>query len=56
VWQGQPYRAKLAEAGLVAIEDAARYVEVGNGIAVVEHGSVAPTPSDRCQGGCGAGV
>ena len=37
VRQRQPHRAQLREPRPVAIEDAARNVQMGNGVAIVEH-------------------
>ena len=56
VWERQPHRAKLGEPRQARIEDAAGDVEMGNRIAIVEHGVVPPTPRDRCKGEyCAAG-
>ena len=46
----QPHGAELREAGAVRIEDAAGDVQVGDGVAVVEHGAVLPTPENRGHG------
>jgi hypothetical protein len=43
--QRQPNRAQLRKARLMGIKDAARNVKVRNRVAIVEHGSVLPTPS-----------
>jgi len=39
----------LCEARMMGIEDAARNVQVGDGIAIVEQCALAPAPSDRGQ-------
>jgi hypothetical protein len=49
VRQRQPHRAELREARLWRIEDAARNVQMGHGIAVVQQCTVAPAPNDGGQ-------
>ena len=54
VRQRQPHRAQLREARLVRIEDAARDVQMGDRIAIVEHRAVSPAPHDCRYRGCRA--
>jgi len=51
--QRQPHRTQLREARLMAIEDPARNMQVGNGIAPVQKRPIAPTPHNGSQRYCG---
>ena len=52
VRQRQPHGAEFGKAGGARVEDAARDVKMGDGIAVVEHRGVIPAPNDGGERGC----